>query len=75
MFSKRNKKILSTSPMPSSSSLLNRLLHFLLVVAAVLAQGDDYPDYQDYADYGSGEQQDNLYADYAARQEVKQGGG
>lgn len=39
------------------------------VVVVVVAQGppDDFQDYQDYA-Y---ENQDNLYADYAARQESK----
>ena len=31
-------------------------------------QDEDYPEYQDYADPY---QQDNLYADYAARQEMK----
>jgi hypothetical protein len=34
---------------------------------------EDYESYQDYADpYG---QQDNLYADYAAHQQVKETGG
>lgn len=32
-------------------------------------QEEDYPEYQDYAD---SYQQDNLYADYAARQDMKE---
>lgn len=46
------------------------LLFVLAVVVWGQAHQDDYPDYQDYAndDYGS---QDNLYYDYAARQEEK----
>jgi len=39
------------------------------------AQQADYQDYQDYGDnYGNG-QQDNLYADYAAKQQQKGNGG
>ena len=47
----------------------------LLVLAAILAltSGQDYQDYRDYADdYG---QQDNLYADYAMKQQNKVDGG
>lgn len=43
-----------------------------LVASLVLGQdyGQDYPDYQDYAD-----EQDNLYANYAQRQQEKEVGG
>jgi hypothetical protein len=37
-------------------------------LSSCIGQQDDYPEYQDYAD---SYQQDNLYADYAARQEMK----
>ena len=49
---------------------IQRAVGLLLVASLVLAQ-QDYPEYQDYAD---GYQQDNLYADYAARQDDRQGG-
>jgi hypothetical protein len=53
---------------------------FLLLVACLTLTGiatgqqydQDYPEYQEYADNGA---QDNLYADYAAHQQDKQGGG
>jgi len=57
------------------------LLILVVLVGAVLSQNDgygDYGDYQDYQDYadGYGDNQDNLYHDYAERQYNKnQGGG
>jgi hypothetical protein len=44
----------------------------LLLISSSLAQNNDYDyggDYQDYADYG---QEDNLYHDYAQRQQTKE---
>jgi hypothetical protein len=38
-------------------------------LSSCIGQQDDYPEYQDYAD---SYQQDNLYADYAERQEMKE---
>jgi hypothetical protein len=54
---------------------------FLLLVACLALTGivtgqqydQDYPEYQEYADNENGA--DNLYADYAAHQQDKQGGG
>ena len=47
------------------------IIGFLFAVTTVL--GQDYQDYQDYAnDYS---QQDNLYADYAMKQQDKEAGG
>jgi hypothetical protein len=54
---------------------------FLLLVAMLAAAGvvtgqqydQDYPEYQEYADDNGAA--DNLYADYAAHQQDKQGGG
>eukprot|EP00521_Asterionellopsis_glacialis_P001404 CAMPEP_0195258966 /NCGR_PEP_ID=MMETSP0706-20130129/7688_1 /TAXON_ID=33640 /ORGANISM="Asterionellopsis glacialis, Strain CCMP134" /LENGTH=255 /DNA_ID=CAMNT_0040312385 /DNA_START=24 /DNA_END=791 /DNA_ORIENTATION=+ len=50
------------------------ILGLFLVVSLVLSQeySQDYPDYQDYAD---SYEQDNLYTNYAAKQQDKQGGG
>jgi hypothetical protein len=49
----------------------------LLVVACLAVTGQqydqDYPEYQEYADDNGAA--DNLYADYAAHQQDKQGGG
>ena len=46
---------------------------FILAVILSLTSGQDYQDYRDYADdYG---QQDNLYADYAMKQQNKVDGG
>ena len=49
---------------------------FILAIVAIvqrsIAQDYDYGDYQDYAD---GYEQDNLYEDYAMKQEDKGGGG
>jgi hypothetical protein len=46
---------------------LATILTHLLLSAPASAQ--EYEDYQDYADYGA--QQDNLYHDYAERQDTK----
>jgi hypothetical protein len=54
---------------------------FLLLVACLGLTGivtgqqydQDYPEYQEYADDNGA--QDNLYANYAAHQQEKQGGG
>jgi len=44
-----------------------------LCLTAVAGQQHDYPEYQDYAgDYGA---DDNLYRDYATRQQEKEVGG
>ena len=40
----------------------------LFALSSVLAQQNDYPDYQEYANEYY---QDNLYHDYAERQETK----
>lgn len=50
------------------------IIGLFLVASLVLAQdyNNDYPDYQDYAE---GHEQDNLYSNYAQRQQDKQGGG
>ena len=48
----------------------------LVLFGSTAAQNADYGDYQDYADdYGDYGQQDNLYHDYAARQQEKEMGG
>jgi len=60
--------------LPTSRSLTGiSVLLVLALTAAVFGQQQDYSDYQDYGDYGSPDPQDNLYADYAARQETKGG--
>jgi hypothetical protein len=47
------------------------LTSLLLVSSGLAQQYDDYADYQEYAgEYG---QEDNLYEDYATRQQTKQG--
>jgi hypothetical protein len=48
--------------------LIRSVIVTLLSLSTCRGQQEDYPDYQDYAD---SYQQDNLYADYAARQEIK----
>ena len=60
--------------------LLSLCTGLLLSTRLVSSQGggydnsNDYPPYDDYGDYGS-QPEDSLYADYAARQQVKEGGG
>ena len=51
-------------------SKCRRVVGFLMVVSLVLGQ-----DYADYQDYGGDYQDDNLYHDYAQRQQEKGGGG
>ena len=48
------------------------LLVGVWTILSTTAQEQGYQDYQDYAD---GYQQDNLYADYAIRQQEKEAGG
>lgn len=51
---------------------LGYIISHIFLIAAISSSGqqyDDYPDYQDYADYGA--EQDNLYQNYAERQETK----
>lgn len=72
----------SSAARPYFLSIMKFLASLLVLLAStsiVQAQGaeyseyGDYQDYQEYADdYG---QQDNLYADYAQRQQVKATGG
>ena len=45
-----------------------------LFMAATLVFGQQDYDYQDYQDYADGYQQDNLYADYAMKQQEKAAG-
>ena len=59
-----------------------KILHNLIAITAIatsnqLVQGQEYEqNYQDYQDYADGyAQQDNLYADYAAKQQQKTSGG
>jgi hypothetical protein len=49
-----------------------KLLHSVVIflcLSSCRGQQEDYPDYQEYAD---AYQQDSLYADYAARQEMRE---
>jgi hypothetical protein len=46
-----------------------------LILAAVLALSSGQQGYEDYQDYSYGDEQDNLYADYAMKQQVKAEGG
>lgn len=48
-----------------------RAIFVLLAIAAVAIRSTA----QDYQDYADGYEQDNLYQDYAAKQQVKEGGG
>ena len=47
--------------------------HLILFLASLIsiALSQEYQDYQDYQDYADGYQQDNLYADYAMKQQDK----
>jgi hypothetical protein len=59
--------------------LLASLLVLLASTSLIEGQSGDYADYGDYQDYQEYAddygQQDNLYADYAQRQQVKAAGG
>ena len=48
-------------------AFLKRLI-LILPAVLILSNGQEYNDYQEYAD---GYQQDNLYADYAMKQQEK----
>jgi hypothetical protein len=48
--------------------LIRSVVVTLLGLSTCRGQQEDYPEYDSYAD---AYQQDNLYADYAARQEMK----
>ena len=53
--------------------MIHRLLLVISYLLLAVAQQGEYPDYQDFAgDYG---QNDNLYHDYASRQQEKEIGG
>ena len=48
---------------------------FLFVAAFITtASSQEYQDYQNYQDYADDYQQDNLYADYAMKQQEKVAG-
>lgn len=63
----------------SKMKLLSPLFVLLASTSVVQGQGADYSEYGDYQDYQEYAddygQQDNLYADYAQRQQVKAAGG
>jgi hypothetical protein len=59
--------LLSTMKLFSATAVTS----LLLVSSGLAQQYDDYADYQEYAgEYG---QEDNLYQDYATRQQTKEG--
>jgi hypothetical protein len=70
----QTSNIITCSSIATMVVLRRYATSLLLLVGTTLAQmGDEYPEYQDYAeDYGGA---DNLYHDYAERQNTKEVGG
>ena len=48
-----------------------RQLYLFFAAFITLSLAQEYQDYHDYQDYADGYQQDNLYADYAMKQQDK----
>ena len=55
--------------------VFNSLLVGAFLTSVAMGQQGDYADYQDCADDAYGAGQDNLYHDYAVRQQEKEGAG